>query len=91
MGNTPPPTNYQWIGDTLSFTLDPSVGGLKLKFRKESETTYQTIFDNKSLAPTTIPLLSSNGPKGEIWGVTTSNDNEEWGPPSTADITNQTI
>ncbi len=89
MGNTPPPTNYQWIGDTLNFTLDPSVDGLKLKYKKDGNSTYQTIFEDKNSAPTSVPLLSSNGTKGEIWGVTSSQEQEEWGPPSIAEITNQ--
>lgn len=89
MGNTLPPTNYQWIGDTLSFTLDPTITGLKLKYKKDGEIDYRIIFEDKDAAPTSVLLPSSNGPSGLIWGATSSESHEEWGPPSIAEITDQ--
>lgn len=91
MSNTPPPSNYQWIGNTLSYTLDPSVIGLKLEYKKDGQIITQVIFNDKTLAPLSVPLSSSEGPKGIIVGMTCTGQDEEWGPPSIQEITNQIV
>ncbi|PKL79819.1 MAG: hypothetical protein CVV25_06820 [Ignavibacteriae bacterium HGW-Ignavibacteriae-4] len=91
MSNTPPPSNYQWIGNTLSYTLAPEVVGLKLEYKREGETITHLIFDDKTSAPTSVVLSSSLGPKGTITGITGEGDHSVWGPPGTEEITNQTV
>ena len=88
MSNTPPPMNYQWIGNTLSYDLDPAVAGLKLTYKKDGETTEHVIFDDKNSAPLSVPLDSSFGPSGVIVGVTGTGSSSDWGPPGRSEITN---
>jgi hypothetical protein len=91
MSNTPPPYNYQWIGNTLSYTLAPGVVGLKLEYKKDGQANSQVIFDDKNSAPLSVVLSSSLGPKGIITGMTGEGADEEWGPPDTEEITNQIV
>jgi hypothetical protein len=91
MSNTPPPSNYQWIGNTLSYTLAPEVVGLKLEYKKDGQENSQVIFDNKTSAPLSVVLPSNLGPKGSITGVTGTGEDEEWGPPGTEEITNESV
>lgn len=91
MSNTPPPYNYKWIGNTLSYTLAPDVVGLKLEYRKDGQANSHVIFDDKTSAPVSVILSSSEGPKGIIVGMTCTGQDEEWGPPGTEEITNQIV
>lgn len=88
MSNTPPPMNYQWIGNTLSYDLDPNAVGLKLTYKKDGETIEHIIFDNMNSAPSSVSLDSSFGPSGTVVGMTTNGSSSEWGPPGRSEITN---
>ncbi len=91
MSTSPPPINFQWIGNTLSYTLDPNVTGLQLKYKKDGDPNWTVIYDDLNSAPVTCELLSSAGPEGEIWGVTSKNSVDKWGPPNQQEITNQVV
>lgn len=89
MTNTPPPANYQWDGNTLSYSLDPTVVGLMIKYKKEGQTNWIVLFEDSNSAPTSLTLSSSEGPNITVYGVTGKGKSEEWGPPSEETITNQ--
>lgn len=91
MTNTPslPPSNYQWNGDTLSYTLDTTVTGLFLKYKKDGESNWITLHDDFHSAPSSVVLTADKGPKGIVVGMTSKGASEEWGPPSQENITNQ--
>ena len=91
MSMSPPPTNFQWIGNTLSYTLDPSVTGLQIKYRKAGEINWTTIYDDFNSAPSSCPLSSTNGPTGEVMGLTSKTSEDKWGPPGVEEITNQNV
>ncbi len=91
MSMSPPPTNFQWIGNTLSYSLEPSVTGLQIKYKKDGDADWSVIYDNESSAPTSCPLSSTLGPTGEVMGLTRKGSEHKWGPPGIEEITNQVV
>lgn len=91
MSMSPPPTNFQWIGDILSYNLEPSVTGLQIKFRKDGDTEWAVVYDDFNSAPSSCTLPSTLGPSGEVMGLTSKNSEHKWGPTGIADITNQPV
>lgn len=89
MSNSPAPTNYQWIGNTLNFDLDSSVTGVELKYKKDGDADWTIILNSPNTAPTTCNLSSSLGPNGTIWGATTDQTSTGgWSTPVQKAITN---
>lgn len=86
-----PPTNFQWIGNTLSYTLEPSVTGLQIKYKKDGDTEWTIVYDDHNSAPTSCPLSSTLGPSGEVMGLTRKTSEDKWGPPGIEEITNQNV
>ncbi len=71
MSNSPAPTNYEWIGNTLTFDLDSSVTGVKLKYLKDGESNWVEILNSPNSAPTSCSLDASiYGPSGTVCGAT---------------------
>lgn len=62
MSNSPAPTNYNWVGNTLTYDLDPNVDGVKIKYQKEGTTEWLEILNSPDLAPTSCSLNSSYSP-----------------------------
>ncbi len=91
MSMSPPPTNFQWIGNTLSYTLDTGVTGLQIKYKNTSEADWTIIYDDINSAPSSCPLSSSDGPTGEVMGLTRKTMDDKWGPPGIEEITNQNV
>lgn len=91
MSMSPPPTNFQWVGNTLSYTLEPSVTGLQMKYKKDEDTDWTVIYDDESSAPASCPLPSTSGPSGEVMGLTRKTLDDKWGPPGINEITNQVV
>lgn len=89
--NSPPPSDYKWVGNTLSYTLDPNVIGVKIKFQKSGTAVWHTLIDVSNNAPSDCLLSATLGPEGTVVGVTKkTEDPDEWGPPGSELITNQT-
>jgi hypothetical protein len=88
---SPPPTNFQWIGNILSYILDPNVTGLQIKYKKDGVTDWIVVFDNENSAPSSCPLPSTLGPTGEVMGLTRKATDHTWGPPVIEEITNQIL
>lgn len=89
MSTTPqPPSNYQWNGNNLSYSLPADAVGLELKYKKDGETEWSIVYISDYLAPTSVYLPSTVGPTGTIYGRTTKNSTGGWGPPSQLSITN---
>ena len=90
MSNSPAPTNYNWVGNTLTYDLDPSVDGVKIKYQKEGTIEWVEILNSPEAAPTSCSLNSSYGPKGTVCGVTkdTSGTGGGWGTEVCSPIEN---
>lgn len=83
------PSNYQWVGNLLSYTLPSGTSGLKLKYKKQGTTDWIVIYESPFNAPSSINFPSSSGPTGTIWGVTQEGSSGGWGDPDEKEITNQ--
>lgn len=89
MSNSPAPANYEWIGNTLTYDLDSSVTGIKLKYRKDGDEDWTVILNSPNLAPTSCNLSYSLGPNVTIWGATTDQTSTGgWCTPVQKAITN---
>lgn len=88
MANTQAPTNYQWIGNELTYTLPSNAEGLKLKYKKQGTTTWLPVYESLFNAPSSIILPSSLGPSGIIWGATSKSVSEGWGEPDEEELDN---
>jgi len=85
---SPPPTNYNWVGNTLTYSLDPTVKGVKIQYQKSGESNWHVLVDEPNASPSNCILLQSLGPQGTVFGLTRGNDPDKWGPPGTEEITN---
>lgn len=83
-----PPTNYQWVGNQLSYTLPTGTVGLKLKYKQLGTSIWIIVYDSPFNAPLSITLPSNLGPTGTIWGATSKTASEGWGEPDEEEITN---
>lgn len=90
MSNSPAPTNYNWNGNTLTFDLDPSVKGVKIKYQKDGSSDWVNVLDSPDVALTSCTLNSSYGPSGTVCGLTkdTTTTGGGWGTEVCAPITN---
>ena len=88
MPPTPPPVNYVWTNNTLTYFLDPIVGGVKIEYKKDGEEHFQLIFESSNYAPTSCVLNSILGPEGTVRGRTKKEGIEIWGPANEVVIMN---
>jgi hypothetical protein len=91
MSNSPAPTNYSWIGNTLTFDLAPEVTGVKIKFKKDGASEWTEILNSPGQRVNHCTLDASiYGPSGTVWGATEKGGSSGggWGTPSTENITN---
>lgn len=91
MSNSPAPTNYEWVGNTLTFDLDSRETGVKLKYQKEGEVNWTEILNSPDSAPTSCNLNASTyGPSGTVCGVTSDRTDTGggWGTEVCVPITN---
>lgn len=74
----PPPYNFYWSGNTLTYDLASGVDGVDIQYKKENTQEWLPIYYCASNPQTSCTLVSSLGPIGEL-KVKSKDQGEGWG------------
>ncbi|MDC1068393.1 hypothetical protein OAQ99_04465 [Candidatus Kapabacteria bacterium] len=84
-------SNYVWVNNTLTFSISETAVGLKIDVKTSGQSAFITLFESRTLAPTSMPLVGSIGDTIEVKGSVIESGTEEWPeepPPTTVSYFN---